>query len=70
MLSEAQFNTLRTIEKSGGSAILDRYNRVVAAGCILPYHPATILRLCMSGHMEAYHGHVYVTTAGRKALED
>lgn len=70
MLSEVQERALRAIEKSGGSAIVDRYNRIVAAGEILSFHPATILRLCMSGHMECYDGHAYVTPAGRKALEE
>lgn len=69
MLSEVQFMALRAVEKSGGSAVLDRYNRIVAAGEVLSYHPATILRLCMSGLMDACDGHVYVSPAGRAALE-
>lgn len=70
MLTDQQFLALKTIHKSGGAAVLDRYNRLVAAGEVLSFHPATVLRLCMSGHMEPFEGHVYVTETGRAVLEE
>ena len=73
MLSESQKNALIALRDCGG--ILDRWNRIVASGEV--FNSATTLSLFARGYMHTDRsapaftnlGRVYLTPAGRKALE-
>ena len=70
MLTDTMEQALKEIDATSGTVVLDKYGRVICSGKVLSFGPATILRLCMYGYMDAFSGHAYVNASGREAISD
>ncbi len=70
-LTKAQVRAVKWLQERGGSGVLDRYGRLVAAGEVATsVHPTTWLRLVAGGMLSGQNGRLRLHTArARQAME-
>lgn len=69
-MTEAQKRALVWLYERGGSGVIDRYGRVLAAGEVAKqFDGSTWLRLIASGHMRGKNHRLILTTVGMRAAD-
>lgn len=70
-MTDAQVYALRWLHDHGGSGLIDKYGRVVAAGEFFPKGPTmTWLRLVAAALIEGMEDHLVLTRKGRQIAEE